>query len=159
MCNFQPVLSPSVLQLPEVHPNAKLLRPPVPIVHTENNWPLLTVAKGFFDGGLSSKPGATDLAASAMMDEEGDWGEDAMLDLDEGIVCWGGTAPMACFCACMRWCVPSGQTFVLPCFHFMNYLIFALLPFKKSSDITLTLFDVSAEQVFSMRRRVALLVC
>ena len=87
-----------MLQLPEVHPNAKLLRPPVPIVHTENNWPLLTVAKGFFDGGLSSKPGATDLAASAMMDEEGDWGEDAMLDLDEGTL-WGRELlPWPVFC-------------------------------------------------------------
>ena len=79
------MLSLFMPKLPEVHPNAKLLCPPAPIVHVENNWPLLTMAKGFFDGAMSGKPGASDLAAtSAMMEEDGDWGEDAMLDLDEG---------------------------------------------------------------------------
>ena len=40
----------SLLQLPEVHPDAKLLQPPPPIMQTEANWPLLTVSKGFFEG-------------------------------------------------------------------------------------------------------------
>ena len=40
--------------MPEVHPNAKLLHPPPPIMQTENNWPLLMVSKGFFDG-ITSK--------------------------------------------------------------------------------------------------------
>lgn len=39
-----------LLQLPEVLPDAKLLQPPPPIMQTEFNWPLLTVAKGFFEG-------------------------------------------------------------------------------------------------------------
>ena len=37
-------------QLPDVHPNAKLMQPPPPIMQAIANWPLLTVAKGFFEG-------------------------------------------------------------------------------------------------------------
>ena len=92
---FNLLSSPSLLKRPEVHPNAKLLRSPTPIVHVENNWPLLTMAKGFFDGAMSSKPGASDLAASAVMEEDGDWGEDAELDLDEGM-----TEEFLCCCCC-----------------------------------------------------------
>jgi hypothetical protein len=40
----------SMFQLPEVHPDAKLLQPPPPIMQTEANWPLLTISKGFFEG-------------------------------------------------------------------------------------------------------------
>lgn len=34
--------------LPVTDPNAKLLLPPTPILR-EDNWPLLTVSKGFFE--------------------------------------------------------------------------------------------------------------
>ena len=59
------------------HPQAKLLVPPTPpsphIMLTEENWPLLTVAKGAFDN----------------LDEEGGdagkgWGDEAELEIDEG---------------------------------------------------------------------------
>jgi coatomer protein complex subunit alpha (xenin) len=31
--------------IPKIRPNAKLLRPPVPVMQAETNWPLLTVSK------------------------------------------------------------------------------------------------------------------
>ena len=46
------LLSP---QLPPVNPNAKLLQPPLPILQNEGNWPLLTVAKTFFEGAMAAK--------------------------------------------------------------------------------------------------------
>ena len=71
------------LQLPEVHPSAKLLQPPPPILQTETNWPLLTVSKGFFDGIASKGPGV--VASMDAEDQEPDgWGDDAELLLDEG---------------------------------------------------------------------------
>ena len=47
------VLFPS--QLPPVNPSAKLLQPPLPILQNEGNWPLLTVAKTFFEGAMAAK--------------------------------------------------------------------------------------------------------
>ena len=44
-----------MLQLPPVNPSAKLLQPPVPILQNEGNWPLLTVAKTFFEGAMAAK--------------------------------------------------------------------------------------------------------
>lgn len=38
-----------------MNPNAKLLQPPVPILQNEGNWPLLTVAKTFFEGAMAAK--------------------------------------------------------------------------------------------------------
>ncbi|MGR0260879.1 hypothetical protein, partial [Klebsiella pneumoniae] len=38
--------------VPELDPNAVLLKPPVPIIQSEENWPLLTVSKGFFEGAM-----------------------------------------------------------------------------------------------------------
>ena len=73
------------LQLPEVHPSAKLLQPPPPILQTETNWPLLTVSKGFFDGIASKGPGV--VASMDAEDQEPDgWGDDAELLLDEGSI-------------------------------------------------------------------------
>ena len=74
------LLSP---QLPEVHPNAKLLQPPPPILQTETNWPLLTVSKGFFDGITSKGPGVMTSMDAEDQEPEG-WGDDAELLLDEG---------------------------------------------------------------------------
>jgi hypothetical protein len=31
--------------IPPIRPNAKLLKPPVPVMQAETNWPLLTVSK------------------------------------------------------------------------------------------------------------------
>ena len=52
-------------------PGSQLLMPPIPILQTETNWPLLTVSKGFFEGmkavrgGLGGLPGAGGPAAAA----------------------------------------------------------------------------------------------
>eukprot|EP00731_Ephydatia_muelleri_P009629 Em0005g215a len=69
-------------ELPEVHPQAKLLQPPPPILYLETNWPLLTVSKGYFDGSIATKTSgmAADLEAEA--EPEG-WGEEAELNLEE----------------------------------------------------------------------------
>lgn len=42
-------------QLPPVNPSAKLLQPPLSILQNEGNWPLLTVAKTFFEGAMAAK--------------------------------------------------------------------------------------------------------
>ena len=74
--------------VPQANPNARLFAPPPPIMHTDSNWPLLTVSKGFFDGVASARTAAEGVAvtakASAMdMEEddleggaEGGWGDD-----------------------------------------------------------------------------------
>jgi coatomer protein complex subunit alpha (xenin) len=71
------------LQLPEVHPSAKLLQPPPPILQTETNWPLLTISKGFFDGISAKGPGVITSMDAEDMEPEG-WGDDAELLLDDG---------------------------------------------------------------------------
>jgi coatomer protein complex subunit alpha (xenin) len=77
--------------LPSVDANGTLLFPPTPIMR-ESNWPLLTVSKGYFEGGgmenTSLALGMGDAGAGSMdlgMDGEGEdigggWGEE--LDLD-----------------------------------------------------------------------------
>ena len=70
-------------QLPEVHPNAKLLQPPPPILQTEANWPLLTVSRGFFDGIANKGPGVMTSMDAEDQEPEG-WGDDAELLLDDG---------------------------------------------------------------------------
>ncbi|GLV43141.1 Coat Protein (coatomer) alpha [Carabus blaptoides fortunei] len=76
--------------IPEIVPNAKFLKPPVPIQQAESNWPLLTVSRGFFEGAMMSK-GATVVSsalAPAPVSEIDDigggdgWGIDAELGLD-----------------------------------------------------------------------------
>ena len=76
--------------LPEVMPNAKLLKPPPPICQTESNWPLLTVSKGFFEGIKAVRGGggvtggaAKSAVSSALVMEEDD---DAAADTNKG---WG----------------------------------------------------------------------
>ncbi|XP_066920930.1 coatomer subunit alpha-like [Clytia hemisphaerica] len=76
-------------KLPAINPNAKLLRPPVPILKNESNWPLLTVSKTLFEGAASSmKEGAASSMAAADvgdMGDEGGWGDsDLVLDEDAG---------------------------------------------------------------------------
>ena len=42
-------------RVPDLYPNAQLLKPPVPITQQESNWPLLTVSKGFFEGAMAAR--------------------------------------------------------------------------------------------------------
>ncbi|KAL7304902.1 hypothetical protein TKK_0002704 [Trichogramma kaykai] len=51
-----------------VAPNATYLRPPVPVYSFENNWPLLTVSKGFFDNPIKTSK-HDHLSAAAPKDE------------------------------------------------------------------------------------------
>ena len=78
------VLTDSGVPVPAVHPDVgKLLTLPTPLVR-EDNWPLLTVTKGFFEGVLSGDVAASDYAAFADEDLEGagaGWGDDLDLDL------------------------------------------------------------------------------
>ena len=75
-------LSLSLTQLPEVHPNAKLLIPPPPIMQAESNWPLLTVSKGFFEGIVSKGPGVIASMEAEDLEPEG-WGDEELI-IDEG---------------------------------------------------------------------------
>jgi len=81
--------------VPQANPDAKLFNPSPPILHTDSNWPLLTVSKGFFDGVASARsaaagPGITIEAKGGAMDmddtgdvEEGGWGDDDALGGDD----------------------------------------------------------------------------
>lgn len=75
-------------KLPAINPNAKLLRPPVPILKNESNWPLLTVSKTLFEGAAARNDGGgSSMAAADIGDlgEEGGWGDsDLVLDEDAG---------------------------------------------------------------------------
>ncbi|XP_038045670.1 coatomer subunit alpha-like [Patiria miniata] len=73
-------------KVPEVNPNAALLQPPPPIMQSEDNWPLLTMSKGFFEGAMSRGKGGASMVAEVEMEaeEDGGWGEDAELVLDGG---------------------------------------------------------------------------
>lgn len=74
--------------IPKIRPNAKLLKPPVPVMQAETNWPLLTVSKGFFEGAAMTRAKnsvvSTALVPESLEDStpEG-WGVDAELGLDE----------------------------------------------------------------------------
>ena len=86
--------------LPEPDPNAVFLKPPPPIAQMEDNWPLLTVSKGFFEGiravrGGVGGPGAPKPAVAGgalAMDDDGmggdaggAWGDDDLgLDDEDG---------------------------------------------------------------------------
>ncbi|VDM67828.1 unnamed protein product, partial [Strongylus vulgaris] len=75
--------------IPPVDPNAKLLIPPPPVCKLEENWPLLSTARGPFEllglvppnkasgAGVSQKPAAAAFAvADDEMEEGGAWGEE-----------------------------------------------------------------------------------
>ncbi|XP_015785678.1 coatomer subunit alpha isoform X2 [Tetranychus urticae] len=75
-------------QLPDPDPNAEFLQPPIPIEHCEDNWPLLTVSKGFFEGAMAATKGkAGNLTSPVDMNEDDvigeGWGDDDDLILDE----------------------------------------------------------------------------
>uniref|UniRef100_H2YWH8 Uncharacterized protein n=1 Tax=Ciona savignyi TaxID=51511 RepID=H2YWH8_CIOSA len=70
---------------PSIPENAVLLQPPPPIQQCEENWPLLTVSKGFFQESRVGKGGAVGgLAADVDLDvDDGGWGDDVDIILDE----------------------------------------------------------------------------
>merc|ERR1712131_562817 len=51
--------------LPEPLADASLLIPPPPVHRNTENWPLLTVSKGFFDGAIQQKKSGTSGAGLA----------------------------------------------------------------------------------------------
>lgn len=75
-------------EMEDLETGAVYLRPPVPIQQAENNWPLLTVSKGFFEGAMLSRGKSQVAAALAPEDdvevvEGGGWGEDDDLRMDD----------------------------------------------------------------------------
>jgi len=73
-------------KLPPVNPNAKLLRPPVPILQNEGNWPLLAVSKTLFEtkGGLKDTASAgIDIGDSGDAGGEG-WGDSDLVIYEDG---------------------------------------------------------------------------
>ncbi|XP_026322907.1 coatomer subunit alpha isoform X2 [Hyposmocoma kahamanoa] len=72
------------LPVPEANPNAVFLRPPLPVVKAQPNWPLLAVSKSFFEvaGGARAGAAAGGVAAAAAdidaepLDAGGAWGDD-----------------------------------------------------------------------------------
>ncbi|XP_076236595.1 coatomer subunit alpha [Calliopsis andreniformis] len=74
-------------ELSALEKGAVYLRPPVPIQQAENNWPLLTVSKGFFEGAMLSREKSQVAAALAPEEDntvpaEG-WGNDEELGIDD----------------------------------------------------------------------------
>lgn len=74
-------------ELSELANGAVYLRPPVPIQQAENNWPLLTVSKGFFEGAMMSR-GKSQVAAALAVEDDGQatpegWGNDEELGIDD----------------------------------------------------------------------------
>lgn len=75
-------------EIPQLNPNAKLFKGPLPIQQADTNWPLLTVSRGFFEGQQMSRQAGTvskALATTEAFDNEVDdgWGADADLKLDD----------------------------------------------------------------------------
>ena len=73
--------------LPSPAPGARLLQPPAPIAQSEQNWPLLTVSRGFFDTAMMTAKKSEGIAAGLAVEDdgeaEGEWGEEADLGLDD----------------------------------------------------------------------------
>lgn len=74
-------------ELSALEKGAMYLRPPVPIQQAENNWPLLTVSKGFFEGAMMSRS-KTQVAAALALEDNGEttpegWGNDEELGIDD----------------------------------------------------------------------------
>ena len=85
-------------KLPAPHPAAVWLQPPPPIKLQEQNWPLLSVASGFFDKAPVGSVGAAAVGSLGVTavglvsgaeiigvgeEEGGNWGDDADLVLDD----------------------------------------------------------------------------
>jgi len=65
--------------LPQADPNAVLLYPLPPVYQWEDNWPLLTVSKGFFEGAMAATKAKSGKITSAT----------DIIDVDEGAGGWG----------------------------------------------------------------------
>lgn len=76
------------MTLPTPLEDASLLIPPPPVTKNNENWPLLTVSKGFFEGAIQTKKGEAAVKDMVMDDEDdsdggGDgWGDDDVLGSD-----------------------------------------------------------------------------
>ncbi|XP_066948012.1 coatomer subunit alpha isoform X1 [Macrobrachium rosenbergii] len=75
--------------IPEPLPSAQLLQPPIPVQPMDTAWPLLTVAKGFFDTAVASGKTASGTAAAMAVDDVGDiagdgWGDDDEENVEDG---------------------------------------------------------------------------
>lgn len=75
-------------ELSSLEKGALYLRPPLPVQQAENNWPLLTVSKGFFEGAMMSRGKSQVAAALAPTEDENSatadgWGNDEELGIDE----------------------------------------------------------------------------
>lgn len=82
---LEETLTESGVAVPSIEGTGELLTPPTPILR-DDNWPLLTVSKGFFEGVLSGEVGA-DYAGYDMGEDDGagaGWGDDLDLDLGGG---------------------------------------------------------------------------
>eukprot|EP00118_Oscarella_pearsei_P025090 m.307483 g.307483 ORF g.307483 m.307483 type:complete len:1228 (+) comp42345_c0_seq1:35-3718(+) len=68
-----------------VHPRAALLRPSPPILLCDQNWPLLTKTKSFFDQAPASRVGGGHMVADvdAVAKAEGGWEDEDEIILDE----------------------------------------------------------------------------
>lgn len=70
-------------ELPAVNPDASLLVPPEAVVQDQENWPLLTVTKSFFDGvsqggaGESKSKVGMAVADDDLGADDGGWGDDS----------------------------------------------------------------------------------
>merc|ERR1712042_80444 len=74
--------------LPSPAPGARLLQPPPPIAQSEQNWPLLTVSRGFFDSAMIAGKKSEGVAAGLVAEDDGEaegWGDDDLgLDDEDG---------------------------------------------------------------------------
>ena len=82
---LETILTEAGCTVPEVDGTGVLLVPPEPIT-LGDNWPLLTVSKGFFEGVLAGDISASDYVMEEGEDAGAGWGDDLDLDLggDEG---------------------------------------------------------------------------
>merc|ERR1712142_741768 len=75
--------------LPSPALGARLLQPPPPIAQSEQNWPLLTVSRGFFDSAMIAGKKSEGVAAGLVAEDDGGeaegWGDDDLgLDDEDG---------------------------------------------------------------------------
>ena len=82
---LEETLTESGVAVPAIDGTGELFTPPTPILR-DDNWPLLTVSKGFFEGVLSGEVGG-DYAGYGMDEDDGagaGWGDDLDIDLGGG---------------------------------------------------------------------------